>query len=479
MLQDIWDSARIHLESGAFFAELGRRVSYRSESSAFGFSLELDAYLNDVLIPELTSMGFSTGLHPQWRSSGNSFLIASRRENADAPTVLCYGHADVVAGMEGQWEDGRDPWSLRDEKGVWYGRGTADNKGQHQVNLDAVRILLDRQDTLGFNLIFLFECGEEIGSPSLGEFVRAHREELQADVLIASDGPRIDAETPTLFLGNRGAYTFRLTADLREDPLHSGNWGGLLRNAATTIAAAVEALVDGHGRVRLRGLQAPPASPATAAALDRLEFRPAVDDPEPDPAWFDPDLSSARRLWDSNVLEVLALGAGDVDDPINAIPGEASAVLQLRYIAGSDAAAFLPAISAGLEERGLGMVTVQEISHFPASRVEVSNPWVTWASTIMEEATGKHTAVLPNIGGSLPNDVFVDVLGVPTLWVPHSYPGCRQHAPNEHFLASIGAEGLRIMCGLFHHLGHPATHPSPWHRAVTEVGSASLAPAQR
>ncbi|MFK0072365.1 M20/M25/M40 family metallo-hydrolase [Arthrobacter woluwensis] len=461
MLQRSWEKAKEYFDSGEFFSDLARRVSYRTESFYSRTSLELNAYLDELLVPELEGMGFRTEVHRNWNASGNSFLVARRLEDPEAPTVLCYGHADVVAGMDDRWQDGRDPWTLSDENGVWYGRGTADNKGQHHVNLSAARILLQEHGSLGFNLIFLFECGEEIGSPALNEFVDAHRDSLAADVLIASDGPRIDAETPTLFLGNRGAFTFRLSADLREDSLHSGNWGGILRNAATTVAAAVESLVDGTGRLLIPALHAPDPSPETAAALARLEFKPSAEDPEPDPEWFDPDLTPAERLWGSNVLEVLALGAGDVDDPVNAIPGEASAVLQLRYVAGSDAESFAPAIRQWLAERGFGMVTVDVVNHFPASRIEVTDPWVPWAAAIMAEASGKPTAVLPNIGGSLPNAVFAATLGIPTLWVPHSYPGCRQHAANEHFLALIGDEGLRIMCALFHYLGHPGDHPAP------------------
>ena len=70
--------------------------------------------------------------------------------------------------------------------------------------------------------------------------------------------------------------------------------------------------------------------------------------------------------------------------------------------------------------------------------------------------------VLPNFGGSLPNAVFTDVLGLPTLWLPHSCPGCLQHAPDEHLLASIAREGLVLATGRFHSLGHPpAGHPLP------------------
>ena len=65
--------------------------------------------------------------------------------------------------------------------------------------------------------------------------------------------------------------------------------------------------------------------------------------------------------------------------------------------------------------------------------------------------------MLPNLGGSLPNDVFAEVLGLPTIWVPHSYASCSQHAPNEHILESVSEEALRIMTGLFWDLGEAGT----------------------
>ena len=70
---------------------------------------------------------------------------------------------------------------------------------------------------------------------------------------------------------------------------------------------------------------------------------------------------------------------------------------------------------------------------------------------------GKKPAILPNLGGSLPNDIFADVLGLPTVWVPHSYPGCSQHAPNEHLPKALAREALQIMAGLYWDLGELGT----------------------
>jgi hypothetical protein len=74
---------------------------------------------------------------------------------------------------------------------------------------------------------------------------------------------------------------------------------------------------------------------------------------------------------------------------------------------------------------------------------------VRWAVASITRTTGTRPAVLPNIGGSLPNECFADILGLPTLWVPHSYAGCAQHAPDEHVLSPLLREGLQIMTGLF------------------------------
>ena len=88
-----------------------------------------------------------------------------------------------------------------------------------------------------------------------------------------------------------------------------------------------------------------------------------------------------------------------------------------------------------------------------ATRLDPDHPWARFCDQSLARSTNKKTAVLPSLGGTLPNDVFADDLALPTVWVPHSYRGCSQHAPNEHALASIMREGLQLMTGLFWDLG--------------------------
>jgi len=89
----------------------------------------------------------------------------------------------------------------------------------------------------------------------------------------------------------------------------------------------------------------------------------------------------------------------------------------------------------------------------------------------MAATSGKKPALLPNLGGSLPNEVFAEILGLPTLWVPHSYPACGQHGVNEHMLKSIAREGLQIMTQLLWELGEQGTEWLAQHRAYAGGGA--------
>ena len=96
---------------------------------------------------------------------------------------------------------------------------------------------------------------------------------------------------------------------------------------------------------------------------------------------------------------------------------------------------------------------------FGATRLDPDDDWVRKIAASMNATTGKETAILPNLGGALPNDIFADVLGLKTIWIPHSYPGCSQHAPNEHVPAELFREALAIMAGVYWDLGEGAGKP--------------------
>ncbi|MDE2060787.1 MAG: M20 family metallopeptidase [Bradyrhizobium sp.] len=445
--------AQTMLRSGEFLDELSRRVAYQTESQNPEKHAALRAYLTDELQPAFKAMDFSTRLIESPAGKG-PYLLAEYHESASAPTVLVYGHGDVVDGMLGEWRDNLDPWRTTQIGNRVYGRGTADNKGQHSINIAALRAVREtRGGRLGFNVKFIIETGEEVGSPDLPLVCERLREDLKADLLLASDGPRLSAERPTLFLGCRGGIRIHLDVNLREGGHHSGNWGGVLANPATILASAIASLVDSRGRMQLDALKPPSLSNRIRAALADVEVKPMADEPALSENWGEEGLSAAERLYAWNTLEVLAMSSGNIEKPANAIPGRASAVLQLRFVVGTRVDNIADAIRAHLQARGFPMVEVSATQRFAASRTDLDSPWINWTAESIRKTTGKAPAVLPNFGGSLPNDVFTDILKIPTMWVPHSYPGCSQHAPDEHILLPVTEEALGIMAGLFWDLG--------------------------
>jgi acetylornithine deacetylase/succinyl-diaminopimelate desuccinylase-like protein len=453
-------SAEHYFDSKAFHADLARRVAMPTESQNPDRMNALRAYLADELTFALKALGFECRVYdsPVGKSP---FLIATRIEGNDLPTVLSYGHGDVIRGLEPQWRAGFNPWQLREEGERIYGRGTADNKGQHTINLGALASVLKTRGKLGFNVKLLFETGEEIGSPGLDAFCKAHKDELRADVFIASDGPRLQPDRPTIFLGSRGVMNFDLAVDLRDGAHHSGNWGGLIADPGIVLAHAIASITDKNGVIRVPEWRPTGIPAAVRAALQDCEPSGGDDSPPIDIDWGEPGLSPAERVFGWSSFSVLAMKVGNPDFPVNAIAGKAWARGHLRFVVGTDPDDVVPALQRHLIREGFPQVTVAATREEPmqATRLAPDSKWVKWVVASIERTTGAKPAMLPNLGGSLPNEVFADTLGLPTIWIPHSYSACSQHAPNEHMLAPIVREGLAIMAGVFWDLGDGAAMP--------------------
>src|SRR4051794_20481530 len=255
-------------DSNLFRDRLAELVAIPSTSQDAGHEADVRRYLGDAIQPWLERLGFTVAIHPNPRDGFGPILTAERIEGVGLPTVLTYGHGDTVRGLEDQWRPGLDPWTLTEEGDLWYGRGTADNKGQHAVNLSALEaVLAERGGRLGFNLKLVLETSEERGSTGLREFVAAHRDALAADVLIASDGPRVSPEVPTVATGTRGTYHFDLVLHLRAGGVHSGHWGGLTTDPAIRLSHAIGAIIDPRGRILVRDWLPANGVPASVRAV--------------------------------------------------------------------------------------------------------------------------------------------------------------------------------------------------------------------
>ena len=447
-----------YFNNGDFEAELARRIAFKTESNLAGCETALQAYLDDELVPYLSNLGFDCEIFSNPRTDAGPFLVAWRIESDDLPTVMTYGHGDVVAGYDDQWDNAMSPWDITKVGQRWYGRGTADNKGQHTINLAALRAVLDIRGSLGFNVTLLIEMGEERGSPGLRDFCEAHKDLFSADVFIASDGPRIHPDKPTIFMGSRSVFNFTMRLDSHAGGHHSGNWGGLLTNPGVVMAHALSSMIDRNGRILVEGWRSNQIPNSVRAAIAKLDVGEGENTPDINPNWGEPDLTIAERVFASNTFEVRAFETGNPKSPANAIPPSAVVFGHLRYVVGTDISKLMPLLRAHLDKHGFNDITItSERDMMPATRLDPDHPWAKWAIGSLSKTANDEIAVVPNLGGSLPNDVFADLLGLPTIWVPHSYAGCSQHAPNEHILESISKSALRLMTGLWWDLGEGNT----------------------
>lgn len=449
--------AQDYFDSGRFKDDLARLVAMPTESQNPDRAPVLAQYLEQEMQPLLASLGFACRIltHPKARGP---FLYAERIEDASLPTIIGYGHGDVIRGLDAQWSESLSPWTLVERDGRWYGRGVVDNKGQHVININALKAVIETRGKLGFNAKYLIEMGEESGSPGLRELCQDEKELFKADVLIASDGPRLNAERPTVFLGARGVITFDLEIKAREGGHHSGNWGGILSDPAIQLAHAIASITSPTGQIKIKEWVPKELPRAVREAVADCEIDGGPNGPTIDPGWGEPDLSPAEQVFGWCSFDVLAMKSGVPETPVNAVPPSAWARVALRFVVGIDPQDVVPALRRHLDREGFQTVKIimPGTERFGATRLDPEDDWVRFAIASIADSTGKKPALLPNLGGSLPNDIFSDILGLRTIWVPHSYPGCSQHAPDEHLPVAIAREGLTAMAGLYWDIGENA-----------------------
>ncbi|MEX2641933.1 MAG: M20 family metallopeptidase [Acetobacterales bacterium] len=452
-------NAHAYFDDGSFVAEMARRVAYRTESHVPAQLPESYRYLDEEIVPAFARMGFECEVLDNPVAGGGPVLYAGRIEDVALPTVLTYGHGDVVRGIPEEWSEGLDPWTVTQRGDRLYGRGTADNKGQHTINMAALDAALGARGRLGFNCKVMLEMSEEPGSPGLPETASQHKEKFAADVLIASDGPRLTPSRPALTLGSRGSYIFTLSLKLREGGVHSGHYGGLIRNPGITLAHALASFTTPNEKILVDALKPQGIPNSVRVALAECVVDPGGDAPTPDPEIGEPGLTPAERLYGWSSFNILAFTCGNPDNPVNAVPPAALATCQMRFTVDTDYREFLPAIRRHLDAHGFGMIEVEwdEAHFFPATRCDIDDPWVQWTAASVRRTTGEPPHICPNASGGLPTQVFIDILGMPSIFVPHSYGGCKQHGPDEHLLLSASREALGVMAGIFWDLGEEGT----------------------
>jgi acetylornithine deacetylase/succinyl-diaminopimelate desuccinylase-like protein len=358
----------------------------------------------------------------------------------DRPTVLLYAHHDVQPpGFVENWTS--DPFEPVVRGDRLYGRGTADDKAGAVAHAAMVRAWLDTAGRLPCNVKVLVEGEEEIGSPHLESFLRAHLDDLAADVLLLADAGNWSVGTPGVTYSLRGVVGAEVRLRALDSPIHSGMAGGAVPDPAVAMAGLLASLVDEHGDAAIDDLWIDVRRP-TERELARIAALP-TDAEGLRRAWGlhdgvqlagDPATTIYERLWHRPAVTVIGLDTHPVAGSSNQIVAKAAARISIRLVADQDPDRVLEALRRHLERRvpfGLEFEFVAEEA-FPAWQCEPEG----WAFEATERALRSGFGVEPvymGVGGSIP---FVGPFaaafgGIPALLLGPADPGSRIHGEDE------------------------------------------------
>ena len=390
---------------------------------------------------------------------GNPVVYGDWLHADGAPTILFYGHYDVqpVDPLE-LWES--PPFEATVREGEIYARGAADDKGQVFMHLKAVEAVLRGSSRLPVNIRFILEGEEEVGSVNLENFVRGHKDELAADVVVISDSPMFDRGVPSICYGLRGLTYLQIDLRGTASDLHSGSFGGAVANPAFVLAQVLAQMKDRGGRVKIPGFydDVRPLLDAERAEFAKLPFneRRYRNDLGAPKLFGERGYTTLERLWGRPTFEVNGMLSGFTGDGAKTvIPAVAMAKVSMRLVPDQD-----PDKVAGLCEEYLRKVTPKTVE-LNITRMHGGRPWMTDFDNPFVQAAGRaielgfgRRPVFNREGGSIPVvATFQEVLGLPSVLFGVGLPDENAHAPNEKLDLGNFHNGIIASAALYHEIG--------------------------
>ena len=389
---------------------------------------------------------------------GNPVVYGDWLGAEGAPTVLFYGHYDVQpVDPLNLWETPPFEATIRD--GEIYARGSADDKGQIFMHLKAVEAFL-KQGSLPVNIKFIFEGEEEVGSEHLDDFVRSHKNDLKADVVVISDSAMFARGVPSICYGLRGLVYFQIDLRGSRTDLHSGSFGGAVANPAFVLAQMIAQMKDRGGRIKVPGfyddvrpLQEEERKAWASLPFNERQYRKDFGLPK---VFGESGYTTLERTWARPTLEVNGLLSGFTGEGAKTVlPAVSMAKISMRLVPDQE-----PNKIAALFEafvRKLAPKTVElKITRMHGGKpwmTSFDNPFVQAAGRAIEQGFGK-APVFTREGGSIPVvSTFQEELGLPSVLFGVGLPDENAHAPNEKLDVSNFHNGIIASAILYKEIG--------------------------
>ncbi|MEX6690660.1 dipeptidase [Danxiaibacter flavus] len=371
-------------------------------------------------------------------TAGHPVVYGEKIIDASLPTVLVYGHYDVQPPDPLElWHSG--PFEPVIKDGKIYARGACDDKGQFYMHVKALETMV-KTNTLPVNIKFLIEGEEEIGSNNLGEFVKAHKDLLKADVILISDTAMLSMENPSIDVGVRGLSYIEVEVTGPNRDLHSGVYGGAVANPITILAKMIASLHDENNHITIPNFY---DDVQIASEAERAEMAKAPYDEEEykkdlgvKALWGEKGYTTNERTGIRPTLELNGIWGGYTGEGAKTVlPSKAFAKISCRLVPNQQHEKITELVINHLKKIAPEYVEVKANPHHGG------DPYVTPADSIEFKAASKaiqETFGKPPIpvrgGGSIPiTALFEAELGCKTVFLGFGLDSDNLHSPNEKF----------------------------------------------
>jgi len=438
-----------HLDES--IAELARLVAQPSVS-AQKQGIEECARL---VVEMLEKRGFRATLYP---TGGAPVVFAERRGRANK-TLIFYNHYDVQPAEPLElWATPPFEPSLRE--GKLFGRGVADDKGHIVSRLFAIDALLAQEGELPCTIKWVIEGEEETSSVHLEGFVREHRELLAADACIWESGGVDSREVPIQSLGLRGICYVELSVETANQDVHSGLGGSIFPNAAWRLVWALNSLKGPDERIRIPGFY-DPVRPLSQQDRELMAALPDEAEEYRNRYGIREFLNGLTGGTELNIAEVFqptcticGLTSGyQGKGSKTVLPARASAKVDFRLVPDQRPEQVLKQLRAHLDAQGFPDVQIEYLGGETPARTDPNHPFIRLVVEAAREVYGVPMQMVPLSGGSGPNYIFIENLGLPIATAGVSYPGAQVHAPNENVRLDLYLKGAKHIARVLKEFG--------------------------
>lgn len=391
----------------------------------------------ELLKREMRSIGMDNARIME--TSGHPVVYSEWLNAPGKPTLLIYGHYDVqpVDPVE-LWDS--PPFEPVIKGDRLFARGSADDKGQIYMHLKALEAWLSSKGSLPVNVKLVFEGEEEIGSTNLENFIQKNENLLAADYVVISDTPMFREGYPGITYGLRGLAYLQINLRGTNTDLHSGSFGGLVKNPINALVEILAQMKDEDGRITIPGFY-DDVLPITELEHDKLSKLPfsaeAFAKSIGAPTLFgEAGYDDLERLWARPTFDINGIWGGfQGAGAKTVIPAEAHAKVSMRLVADQDP----EDIARKFQDYVMSLVPDSMTADVEAMHggfgyiTELDNPGLQAGVRALGKAFGKEVDFLRE-GGSIPIvKVFADIIKAPVLLMGYGLPDQNAHAPNENF----------------------------------------------